>query len=386
VGLTIRIPFCRARCPFCLFGGFPAQEDVARLYFKGVKKELGHYAYHLSGVSVSSLYLSGGTPTLFPDEVADLVKFVRERFDFRGEISAEASPLDLRKESTLKKLADAGVTKLSIGVQSFDDGILKAIGRSYDGATAVKAVRDAKKYFDYVNIDLMFSLPGQDLSVIRRDVETAASLEVEGVSTYPLMLPPYTAFSKLCAEGHLQPPKASEEEMYGLILDALTAEGYEIRAIWSFSTRPGSYCGPFEFDEYVSVGPGAWFFLGNAFYFNVPLLEEYLLLVRERPALFLVADFGETDPQVAWLARQLYHTRVSLEEARRRFGSKGLGKVKRFLRWLQRAGLIELNEEEATLTKAGLITASATTKRIVTGLLTMLSEASEARFGCGFWL
>jgi oxygen-independent coproporphyrinogen-3 oxidase len=181
---------------------------------------------------------------------------------------------------------NAGVTQISIGVQSFNDSVLKGIGRGYDSKRAVNAVKKAIDHgFEHVNIDLMFPLPGQTIDSLIRDLELAVSLNVHSVSTYPLMLLPYTEMYRRLRD-NASKMESTEEKMYMTIVDYMTSVGYDVSSIWRFSLKPSSYNGPFEYDEFLGVGPYAWGLVDDLFTVNTPLVEDYLVAVKRGLPIF----------------------------------------------------------------------------------------------------
>ncbi|GAI11950.1 unnamed protein product, partial [marine sediment metagenome] len=173
IGLYVHIPFCKMPCPFCAYIRYPWNPKLERPYVEAVKKEIDLYRKVLGDVKINSIYVGGGTPTIMPEGVADILKHVRNAFDMSSDIGVESNPDDLN-EKTLALLLDAGVSKLSMGVQSFSDGILKGIGRrSHDAKQALDAIElvMSNDGFDTFSIDLMFSLPTQSLVDLKRDLD-----------------------------------------------------------------------------------------------------------------------------------------------------------------------------------------------------------------------
>lgn len=374
--LNIRIPFCRAQCSYCFFRNYPWYKKLGESYLKAVKKELESYSELLNDVEIESLYFSGGTPSVMPEGVAEIVEYTRQLFNFNGDTSIEVNPNDLDDE-TLKVLVEAGIEKISIGVQSFSNSILKAIGRGHDSETSIGAIKRVKGFdFEYTNIDLMFALPEQEIGDVRRDLETAVELEVQGISTYPLFLLPGTKIYDYVESGIMRTPtEEMERGMYETIIDYLTHSGYDMRALWSFSTEPRNYFGPFEFEEYIGIGSGAWSLIDEFFYLNTASLKEYIKSLRDgKLPIKKGTIFSGGKLMKLWFMRKLYNIRVD----KARFYNRFKKNLDHELRWiltpLRLLGIIRSNDGYIELTRKGLLYANTATKKLVKKLLTMFYE------------
>ena len=372
--LNIRVPFCRFQCPFCLFINTPYSEAVSDLYVEAVKRELSLYSTYLEELSIKHIYFSGGTPSLISHRLSDILSYIHELFGFNGNVAIEANPLDL-DDKTLSRLMNAGVTQISIGVQSFNDSVLKEIGRGYDSNKAVNAVKKAIDYgFEHVNIDLMFPLPGQTIDSLVRDLELAVSLNVHSVSTYPLMLLPYTEMYRRLRD-NASKMESMEEKMYMTIVDYMTSVGYDVSSIWRFSLKPSSYNGPFEYDEFLGVGPYAWGLVDDLFTVNTPLVEDYLVIVKRGLPVSAWAKFRDEGSIIVKFARGLYRGKVNKGDLYEKLGVGAEEKLRPLIYILRWAGLIECEGDLLRLTKRGMLYGSLTTKKIVTGLLMKIHKA-----------
>lgn len=378
--LNIRIPFCRAQCSYCLFRNYPWHQKLSKSYLKAVKRELEGYSELLGDIEIKSVYFSGGTPSVMPEGVTETLGFIRQLFNFNGDALVEANPSDLNDQS-LKVLVNAGVKKISIGVQSFNDDILKAIGRGHDSETAIDAIEKAKKFgFDYINTDLMFSLPEQGIEDIKHDLETAVKLGVQGVSTYPLILLPETKIYEHVESGLMElPTEETEQEMYETIIDYLTDSGYEMRALWSLSTEPRDYYGPFEFEEFIGIGSNAWSLIDNFFYLNTSSLKEYIKFLNkgELPIKKGTALSSEKLMKL-WFMRKLYNIRVNKKQFYNRFKADIDHELRQIITPLRLLGVIRSKNGYIELTRKGLFHASKATKKLSKKLLTSFYEP-EAR-------
>ena len=212
------------------------------------------------GRRVLSIFIGGGTPSLFsPDSIDRLLADIRARLPLEPgcEITLEANPGTFERER-FRAFRAAGVTRLSVGVQSFDDTALQRIGRVHDAAQARAAVEEAASAFDTFNIDLMYALPGQSLDALRTDLDTALSFQPPHLSVYHLTLEPNTVFAN-------QPPPAMPDDdlasdMLDLLCERTAAAGLSRYEVSAFA-RPGHRCthnlNYWHFGDYLGIGAGA---------------------------------------------------------------------------------------------------------------------------------
>lgn len=262
LALYVHLPWCLQKCPYCDFnshewreGGVPPE---AR-YLDALRADLEAALPNVWGRRIVSVFIGGGTPSLFsPDSIERLLADIRARLPLEPgcEITLEANPGTFERER-FRAFRDAGVTRLSIGVQSFDDAKLKALGRVHDRAQAIAAVEEAKASFDTFNLDLMYALPGQSVDELESDLAQALAFEPPHLSVYHLTIEPNTMFAK-------HPPKVPDDDTAFEMLDRITErtaaaglERYEISAY----ARPGHRCqhnlNYWQFGDYLGIGAGA---------------------------------------------------------------------------------------------------------------------------------
>ncbi len=372
--INVRIPFCAFKCTYCALPGQSYDERQANIFLAAVQEELRLYSDYLHKPKIERLYISGGTPSLMHEKLEILGQLVEESFNKPPIIAMEASPADLTPE-VLDNLRKAGISQISIGVQTFDEQVLrKQLGRNISKERMVETLRQVMSSgFDYVNIDLMFSMPGQTRETLARDLEIAAELGVHGVSTYPLMLLEYTQMTKRVkressSKGNgtqLQDP-FQEKEQYQQILDSLRPHGYKMRAIWSFSKRPESYEGPYEHSQFIGVGPRAWGMLGSCLTLNTSNIFDYLARLEEG-FLPLYAYSPIHGHATGSFARCLYRGRISKAEIKAL--SEEDSKISRYVFLMRFLGLVRDEGEEMVLTDKALALGSSATKRIAMATL-----------------
>lgn len=263
LSLYVHLPWCLKKCPYCDFNSHEAQSGRGALpeqrYLDALMADLEAALPLIWGRTVHSVFIGGGTPSLFsPAAIDQLIGGVRARLRLEAdaEITLEANPGTFEKER-FRAYRGAGVTRLSIGVQSFDDRFLSALGRVHDRAQALAAVEEAAQAFDTFNLDIMYALPGQSLQDLERDVALALSLGPPHISIYHLTIEPNTYFAKF-------PPRLPEDDQAYAMLDRITEmtgaaglQRYEVSAY----ARPGHACvhntNYWRFGDYLGIGAGA---------------------------------------------------------------------------------------------------------------------------------
>jgi len=282
LGLYIHVPFCTKRCHYCSFNTAPLQaSSEMQRYLVAARRELGLLADApwAPGVEIETVFLGGGTPSLIEgDDMATLLDSVRTRFAVRPdvEVTVECNPESVSRDK-LAAYRAAGVTRISLGVQSLDDAVLPKLGRLHDarGARgAFEAARDAG--YDNVSVDLMYGLPDLDLSVWARSVEGVLAWEPEHLSAYGLTLDAGSLWAATGVEG--LPPEGTVVEQYWALARAAAARGFEHYEISNYA-RSGFRSRHNQIywraAEYLAAGPGACGFVGDLRYSNVKPVARY---------------------------------------------------------------------------------------------------------------
>jgi len=261
LSLYVHLPWCLKKCPYCDFnshevtsGAMPEQR-----YIDALVADLEASLPLIWGRTVHSIFIGGGTPSLFsPAAIDRLLGDIRARLRLEAdcEITLEANPGTFEKDR-FKAFRGAGVTRLSVGVQSFDDQHLKALGRVHDRAQAIAAVEEAAASFDTFNLDIMYALPGQTLAGLEKDMQQALDLQPPHVSIYHLTIEPNTYFAKF-------PPAIPEEDTAYAMLDRITEMTgqagmgrYEVSAYAKPNHRCFHNLNYWQFGDYLGIGAGA---------------------------------------------------------------------------------------------------------------------------------
>ncbi len=261
LSLYVHLPWCLKKCPYCDFNSHELRGNLdAPRYLDALNADLEAALPFIWGRRVHTVFIGGGTPSLFaPEAIARLIADIRARLPLEPgcEITLEANPGTFERDRYHGYRA-AGVTRLSVGVQSFDDAKLVALGRVHDAAQARAAMLEARAAFETFNIDLMYALPGQSLADFEVDLAKALALEPPHLSIYHLTLEPNTVFAKYPPQG--LPEDDTACDMLDLITARTQAEGlarYEVSAF----ARPGHRCehnwNYWQFGDYLGIGAGA---------------------------------------------------------------------------------------------------------------------------------
>jgi oxygen-independent coproporphyrinogen-3 oxidase len=261
LSLYVHFPWCVRKCPYCDFNSHEARAgNDHQAYVAALLSDLESALPAIWGRAVSSVFIGGGTPSLMSAEALELLMQgirARVRLDPDAEVTLEANPGTFESEK-FKAFRAAGVNRLSIGVQSFDDGKLAALGRIHDARQAHTALEIALQHFDNVNLDLMYALPGQSLAQAMSDLECALEYGVTHLSAYHLTIEPNTLFHRYQPAG--LPDDDLSADMQEAVEARLQQAGFEHYETSAFA-RPGRHCrhnlNYWRFGDYLGIGAGA---------------------------------------------------------------------------------------------------------------------------------
>ena len=261
LALYVHLPWCLKKCPYCDFNSHENKGELPeRQYLDALRADLEAALPLVWGRRVVSVFIGGGTPSLFsPAGIDRLLADIRALLPLEpgAEVTLEANPGTFERDR-FKAFRAAGVTRLSVGVQSFDDAALQRIGRVHDAAQARAAVAEAAQAFDTFNIDLMYALPGQTLSQLQADLDAALAFKPPHLSIYHLTMEPNTAFA-VEPPAHL-PDDDLASDMLDLITERTAATGLQRYEVSAFA-RPGHRClhnlNYWQFGDYLGIGAGA---------------------------------------------------------------------------------------------------------------------------------
>ncbi|MFA1738752.1 radical SAM family heme chaperone HemW [Lysinibacillus fusiformis] len=284
-GVYIHIPFCHQICNYCDFNKFYFKNQPVDEYIEALGKEmaLATQKNPESFRHIETIFLGGGTPTaLSPQQLDKLLTLIHTYIPMNSvtEFTSEANPDELSSEK-LQVLFDGGVNRLSMGVQSFDQGLLQKIGRTHSNEHVYETINLAKKIgFQNISIDLMYGLPGQSMVQWKNSLEKALALDLPHFSAYSLIVEPKTIFYNQYAKGKLHlPTEDLEADMYDVLMQQMELHGLQQYEISNFA-KPGYHSEHnkiyWDNDEYAGFGAGAHGYLAGIRYSNHGPLKKYM--------------------------------------------------------------------------------------------------------------
>jgi menaquinone C8-methyltransferase len=374
LSLYIHIPFCRKLCPFCCFNRYLFNETKAREYFVNLRKELDIYIQR--GFTFTDFYFGGGTPTILMDELLSFIDYLKSRFKVRA-ISLETTPHELTPEK-VAALRQAGIRRLSLGVQSFDDEMLTAMGRTLSpGLETREKILLAQGQFETVNIDLIFNFPFQTTEKFAADVALFKQLGIDQVTFYPLMPSPH---KKSAMERKFSRVNNSTESgYYNIILDQVYRQGYKASTVWCFSKGQrmiDEYI--VDYADYIGIGAGSVSLVNGLFYVNSFSVEGYAALLKNNH-LPVVRWRRLTEKEYLryYLLTKLFGMRVNKEQFRRQFGADIYDKLGTELRLLKLARGIDESSTGFKVNTRGMYIVSVMMREFFASLNTLREYCIE---------
>lgn len=347
LGLYVHIPFCRSICPFCPYCKQPYTKEECDEYVDSLLKEIRLVCSDMNEKKrATSLYFGGGTPALAYDRIKEIIQELEKYFIIEDGIGLELHPSDVTKEK-LSVLKEAGVTKISIGIQSFSDKFLKILKRTKtDYAPMFEAINKVK--FETVSMDFIFALPDQTADDVKRDIETAFSNGANHVAVYPFINFTFT-------KDETPPMKNGEKKkLLYEITDWCESMGYKRDSIWTFSNDEAAKYSSMTRDNFLGFGCSATTLLKDQFKINTFSVKEYKKRTDERKLpTSLTLRFSKRQRMVYYLFWTAYSTYISEENFKKFFG-ESLNKYYGTEFFVARAlGFIKREKDGFRLTKRG---------------------------------
>jgi oxygen-independent coproporphyrinogen-3 oxidase len=313
LGLYVHIPFCKSICNFCPYCKVRYSEELCNRYIDALIREIHLVGSQYNGKKrATSLYFGGGTPALAAYRIGEIISALREHFDIGEGIGLELHP-DNVNEETLTILKEAGVTKISIGIQSFSDKYQKILGRKKVDADAMASALQ-KVSFETVSMDLIFALPGQTYDDLKNDIDKAFSFGANHVAIYPFIDFTFTD----------SPVKSMPKRQKRKLLDDITkycySKGYSRNSIWTFSCDKAEYSSMTR-ENFLGFGCSATTLLHDQFKINTFDVESYCKRVDEKKLpTSLTIRFIKRQRMIYWLFWTAYSTRVDERDFEKFFG------------------------------------------------------------------
>lgn len=364
VGLYVHIPFCKQKCYYCDFPSSAGLEHLYKDYVAALVREIAEQGGLLSEtVVVDSIFIGGGTPTVLPIHLlVDVLENIRHSFRIApdAEISIEANPGTIEK-TKLKEVRRLGVNRISFGIQSFSNDVLREIGRIHTAETAIDSVVLAQECdFSNINIDLMYGLPNQSLEQLKHSLLTAYQLDVQHLSVYGLKVEEGTCFAELEAKGVLNLPGDDEDEaMYELSIACNMQHGFKRYEISNFA-KLGYECRHnlkyWYSQPYLGLGAAAHSFLGGARRANVSSVKNYIELSKSGKSLVEIVEHPSVETAMAEFSFLALRTvrGISIRDFNDKFNTDFFAVYQQRLSRLERMEAILSDGEYVWLTPQGM--------------------------------
>ncbi len=335
LGLYVHIPFCKSICDFCPYCKVRYSVDLCDKYIDALIKEI-----HIVGgqntekKTVTSLYFGGGTPALAATRIKEIVDALNEHFIITDGIGLELHPDNVNVE-TLQILKDAGVTKISIGIQSFCDKYQKILGRKKIDTSAMMSALTAVP-FETVSMDFIFALPGQTYNDLKSDIDTAFSLGANHIAIYPFIDFTFTKSPVVAM------PKKEKRQLLDAITQYCLSKGYLRDSIWTFSSKPNAKYSSMTRDNFLGFGCSATSLFKEQFKINTFNVESFCdRIASNNLATSLTIRFTKRQRMIYWLFWTAYSTKVNIKDFEKFFGVP-LKKMYGFELWLsKRLGFVK---------------------------------------------
>ena len=318
--LYIHVPFCEKLCPYCSFNRIVFDEPLCRDYFRALRKEI--LLYKERGFDFRGIYVGGGTPTVLIDELEETLALARDCFQI-VEISVETNPNHLT-EANLTALKRVGVNRFSVGVQSFDNRLLKDMDRyeKYGGGEEIRdRLKEVLGRFDTLNADMIFNFPSQRPDSLNRDLDILMDIGVDQITYYPLMVSDSTRQVVSRTLGQVDYHK--EEQFYHQIIKRLLPT-YRFSSAWCFSKKSASIDEYIvDYDEYAGLGSGSIGFLNGTCYANTFNIRQYIAQVGcgEMP-LMASRDFNVRDQIRYDFLMKLFGMRLDTQAMQKKYNGR----------------------------------------------------------------
>ncbi len=400
--LYMHVPFCEKLCPYCSFNRFPFSEDRAVPYFESMRKEM--LMLKDLGYDFKSLYVGGGTPTIMIDWLCELIDLARDEFSIE-EVSSETNPNHLIP-SYLEKL-QGRVQRLSVGVQSFDNGLLKQMDRydKYGSAEEIlERIKTAVPYFTSMNVDMIFNFPAQTEDMLINDVEKIVESGATQTTFYPLMASPSVERSLARTVGKVDYDR--EQRLYEIVDELLTGGSNPLfthSSAWTYnrfdydngvasasSARKGAHAGVYktqmideyvvEYEEYPAIGSGGITYLGSNLYVNTFSIKEYNKAIEQgHMSIMGKTAFNKHDRMRYRFLMQLFGLRLDKKAWERDFGCTVENGLPVEMAFMKAVGAIDKDTpEEITLTAKGRYLVVAMMRQFFIGVNNLRDQARAA--------
>ena len=361
LAIYIHVPFCDHKCIYCDFYSIITSDNISS-FLQSVRKEIKYYAENYSTKRIiTSIFFGGGTPSLMqPEYLGEIISSVAENYNVSAdaEITMETNPGTVDKEK-LRRFRTAGINRISIGVQSFNDYELKFLTRIHNSDTAVKTLDYAADAgFENISLDLIFNLPGQTKQIWLSNLKQAIQLPITHISTYSLILEGGTILNKMVLDGKVKLQSDDHDaDLYETTIDFLTENGFYQYEVSNF-TKPGYECRHnnvyWHYKNYLGFGTSSHSFVDGRRWWNFSSLKKYISEIeKHNNAVAGYEVLSEEDTHSEFVMLALRSSGLILKRYKEKFGDDWLKKNYHYFEQLENNNLIRNENNIIKLTKKG---------------------------------
>lgn len=356
IGVYVHIPFCKRKCYYCDFISFCEKDELQEKYINTVIQEIEDFFNLNKNVKIKTIYIGGGTPSFIDGKY---IEKIMNTFNKEGVVEAtiEVNPGSASLEK-LKKYKECGINRLSIGLQSTEDRLLKKIGRIHNYNDFLATYNLAREVgFDNINVDLMIGLPGQTIEDVKSSLNKVINLNPSHISVYSLIVEENTIIYNLIEQNKIVlPDEELERNMYWYVKNYLELGGYEHYEISNFAKKGKMSLHNLDCwnqKEYVGFGASAHSYLNRKRFCNIGVLEEYIKDFKNTKEVQEVQSFYETKQEYMLLGLRKIKG-VCISHFKNKFGENPIFLFKNELNKLIEEGLLEITTNNIKLTNKGL--------------------------------
>jgi oxygen-independent coproporphyrinogen-3 oxidase len=357
----IHIPFCDHKCIYCDFYSIITTDNI-NPFLTSLEKEIKFFSsQHAENSEIISIYFGGGTPSLMNTEyIEKIIEFVNENFNVnkKAEITLETNPGTVSFDK-LKSFKEAGINRISIGIQSFDNGELKFLTRIHDSNTAIKTVENTHKAgFENISVDLIFNLPNQTKKRWKENLSKAASLPIKHISAYSLILERGTILNKMVLDGEVALRDSDyDADLYETTIEFLKQKGFHQYEVSNF-TKPGYECvhnnAYWRYGEYFGFGTSAHSFVNKKRWWNFSSLKRYINEIELNGHAVAGSEIINAENELdEYVMLALRSSGLDLNEFKERFGNSWLEEKNSYFNLLEKKKLFETKNGSIKLTAKG---------------------------------
>lgn len=370
LGIYVHIPFCKQKCSYCDFISYGDKNDLVEKYIEALKQEIKNNTEDVSKYEISTIYIGGGTPSYIESKhIGEILKIIKQKYNVskNAEITIEVNPGTVTQEK-LRSYAESGINRISIGLQSCNNNLLKIIGRIHtyeDFLSTYKLAREVS--FKNINVDLMIGLPNQTLEDVKKSLNEIIKLNPEHISVYSLIVEEGTPIEKKIVKGELELPNEElERKEYWEVKRTLENSGYKHYEISNFAksgyeSKHNLNC--WEQKEYLGFGVAAHSYMNGVRYSNVEHIEEYLKKelgsekceVGKNTSNIIHEIQTEENKKKEYMLLGLRKIDgIKISSFKNKFGCNPIMEFKNELNKLVQEKLIEIDLDQIKLTKRGI--------------------------------